>query len=543
MTAGPEELVGLRVVMLVQNAFEHDTRVEKQAEALAEAGCIVFVVALRLRGLPMMETRDGYRVLRVDPQGRWWAGVAWRLSMLHRRSITLVARVLGIARPSAPAPVSVGSRPGSSIASRIPAGLRSRSSAGGGRGRARLRRRRRRRPVAASGGGDARHRSSLMVTIWSGLVRLGRRLPRVLRTPLAQAAGRVRGLIRRLMRLRMSGSTATTWLRRNRLAKGILPPGIRSLARLVPMTRYAIAVGPDLVVAHDANTLASAVCLQRLLGVPFIYDSHELFLERNLPSSAEGAERWLWKPIEADGVARSAHRYSVSRPVCDRLSKMYGCSFDALPNAQAAGHATSGSGELRSTIAADSAGVAIYLGRVTRGRGLETMVEAADIRSDIHWVIMGPASDGPYGASLSSEAKDRGLANLHVLPPVSRSEVGGWLAEATVAVVPSDSPSASYELGVGNKSFHALAAGVPQVMTDQPGKRAFAEETGAAILYPPGDAERLAECVGRLVDSPSEREALSRSALVAARRYDWDLLKVGYVETCGRIVANSRGRS
>ena len=57
------------------------------------------------------------------------------------------------------------------------------------------------------------------------------------------------------------------------------------------------------------------------------------------------------------------------------------------------------------------------------------------------------------------------------------------------------------------------------------------------------DAERLAECVGRLVDSPSEREALSESALAAARRYDWDLLKVGYVETCREVVASSRGRS
>lgn len=297
---------------------------------------------------------------------------------------------------------------------------------------------------------------------------------------------------------------------------------------------------PDLVVAHDANTLAGAICIQRLLGTPFVYDSHELFLERNLPPGRAAAERWLWGSIESDGVALSAHRYSVSAPVCRRLEEMYGRAFDEMPNTHTAGDAP-GSGTLRAAIEAGDEPIAVYLGRVTRGRGLETMLEAAALRPDVRWVIMGPASDGEYGRSLQQEAHDRGLRRVHVLPAVPRDEVGRWLADATVAVVPSDSASASYSLGIGNKSFHALAAGVPQVLSDQPGKRAFAEETGAAVLFPPGDAAMLAVRVGELVDDPSRHAALSEAARAAARRFDWTGYKKSYTSTCLRIVRESDG--
>lgn len=54
-----------RVTMLVRNAFTHDSRVEKEARSLTEAGHAITVVAEGRRGLPSREERDGYRVLRV----------------------------------------------------------------------------------------------------------------------------------------------------------------------------------------------------------------------------------------------------------------------------------------------------------------------------------------------------------------------------------------------------------------------------------------------------------------------------------------------
>ena len=241
----------------------------------------------------------------------------------------------------------------------------------------------------------------------------------------------------------------------------------------------------------------------------------------------------MWRVIERDGVAEASHRYSVSAPICKRLSERYRVPFEDLPNVQALVEDVRSDGRLRRAIGAEQAEpVAIYVGRVTGGRGLELVVPAASKRQDIHWVIMGPPADGPYGASIVHDATSAGVRNVHVLAPVPSAEVGVWLKEATVAFVPTTSTTASYQLGLGNKSFHALSVGLPQVLSDQPGKRAFAQDTGAAVTFEPGSDAALAETVGRLVDDSETHARLSEAATVSARRYDWRVLGADYRDRC-----------
>ena len=94
----------------------------------------------------------------------------------------------------------------------------------------------------------------------------------------------------------------------------------------------------------------------------------------------------------------------------------------------------------------------------------------------------------------------------------------------------------SYQFGLGNKSFHALAAGLPQVLSDQPGKRRFAEETGAAIVFKPNDPDSLIQAVGRIVDDPEFRGRLRAAALEAGRRFDWRLVGRRYRDGCLEVM-------
>lgn len=61
----PEAAARHDVVMLVRNAYTHDTRVEKEARALIAAGHRVTIVADAASGLPERESRDGSDVIRV----------------------------------------------------------------------------------------------------------------------------------------------------------------------------------------------------------------------------------------------------------------------------------------------------------------------------------------------------------------------------------------------------------------------------------------------------------------------------------------------
>jgi glycosyltransferase involved in cell wall biosynthesis len=62
-----------RVAMLVTSTFTYDTRVQKEAKALAqEGGCDVTVFALHKGDAPRTERRDGYRVERIHVRSRSW---------------------------------------------------------------------------------------------------------------------------------------------------------------------------------------------------------------------------------------------------------------------------------------------------------------------------------------------------------------------------------------------------------------------------------------------------------------------------------------
>jgi glycosyltransferase involved in cell wall biosynthesis len=97
------------VVMLVRNAYTHDTRVEKEARTLSTAGHRVTVVADAGPNLPAEEVRDGTRVVRVARAGPSLPGVRyvmheWRLA---RRLVALRPTVLHAHDTNALMPVAV----------------------------------------------------------------------------------------------------------------------------------------------------------------------------------------------------------------------------------------------------------------------------------------------------------------------------------------------------------------------------------------------------------------------------------------------------
>lgn len=82
---------GIRVTMLVRNAFTHDTRVEREARTLANAGYRATVVAEAGPELPVREERDGFRVVRLARRGPPIPGLRflvhrWRLARAVERT-------------------------------------------------------------------------------------------------------------------------------------------------------------------------------------------------------------------------------------------------------------------------------------------------------------------------------------------------------------------------------------------------------------------------------------------------------------------------
>jgi glycosyltransferase involved in cell wall biosynthesis len=97
------------VVMLVRNVYTHDTRVEKEARTLVEAGHRVTVVADAGRDLPERETRDGTLVVRVPRGGPSIPGLRYLLHewRLARRLVALRPTILHAHDSNALIPVTI----------------------------------------------------------------------------------------------------------------------------------------------------------------------------------------------------------------------------------------------------------------------------------------------------------------------------------------------------------------------------------------------------------------------------------------------------
>ncbi len=109
------------------------------------------------------------------------------------------------------------------------------------------------------------------------------------------------------------------------------------------------------------------------------------------------------------------------------------------------------------------------------------------------------------------------LDRVHFTGPMSQDELPNCYRAADVYV------SASYSDGSSVSLMEALACGVPVLVSDIPSNREWVVPGREGELFPPGDADALAECLVRFArQSPRALRLMARNArLRAEAQADW----------------------
>lgn len=181
----------------------------------------------------------------------------------------------------------------------------------------------------------------------------------------------------------------------------------------------------------------------------------------------------------------------------------------------------------------------LYFGRLDIfHKGIDTLLEAVAIlarrRPDVELRIAG------RGSSLDRITRmidGLGITkNVRLLGPVSDAERNELLATAAVQLMPS-----RFE-GFGLAAAEAMAAGVPLIASGVGSLPEVVDAPNGGVLIPPSDAEALAAATEKLLDDPAAREALSKSARVSARRFNWDAVAEAHFQFINNVAAG-RGDS
>jgi glycosyltransferase involved in cell wall biosynthesis len=139
-------------------------------------------------------------------------------------------------------------------------------------------------------------------------------------------------------------------------------------------------------------------------------------------------------------------------------------------------------------------------------KGLGDFVVAASHLRDSHpRAVFSVVGEGEQRSALQEQARRDGLAGRFLLPG-SVADVPGFLTGLDVAVL------CSHAEGMSNALLEYMAAGRAIVATAVGAATELIADGTHGLLVPPGDAARLAEAIGRLLDDRSLARRLGEAA-------------------------------
>lgn len=483
------------VVMLVANDVATDTRVKKEALALAQAGLRVTVLG---------------SASETTTERSWLSSVA-----IRRVPVDFAIRDAARRSAEAAAPhLLLDPKTEAKVVARIA--------------------RRQRAVKARSDMAVARRRAATGTT-----ARLGEVLFR------AGVAGRVaeRAVLRAARRAaRLHGGAARRWQRRvtvkaaaRSTAASPAPLGWRE--QHPQILDYEVAFGPvldslapDVIHAHDMHVVgiaahASARARARGRDVPWVYDAHEY-----VPGLSQYGGRTAevvagWASLEEEFIRDASRVVTVSRAIAEALHQRYDLDREPTVVLNIPTVDPPGAGPVRSL--RDVCGLAAdvpllsYSGGMTRARGVHLAIEAMLQLPQAHLgLVCVPHNDTWFVRQLRLQVERLGLGDrVHFVDPVGPGQVVDFLRGVDVGLIPALS-FPSHEMALPNKLFEYLHAGVPVVSSELSTLSQFLDETGAGLTFPLEDVDGLVVAVGRVL-AEHDRFAAAASSSEMLRRYSW----------------------
>lgn len=284
---------------------------------------------------------------------------------------------------------------------------------------------------------------------------------------------------------------------------------VRTLDFYARAGRVVLRERPVLVHCNDFNTMWIGVLAKLFSGSRVVYDSHELWPDRNGRWEARAwllAAEWLFVRV-ADEVV------TVSPAIAERMARRYRIPAPTIvrnvPDAAPAAPAPTDDH------------LVVYVGALLAHRGLEQAIDAIALVPGIRLRVIGPGGAGLIG-ELRARAQAAGVGErFDVADPVPPDAVVRAIGGAAAGLSLFQPTCASHELTLPNKLFEYVAAGVPVLTSDVAESAAFVREHGVGEVVAAGDPQDIARGLRRLLD-PAAITAMRPRLQRAAQRFTWE---------------------
>lgn len=292
----------------------------------------------------------------------------------------------------------------------------------------------------------------------------------------------------------------------------------------------------DFIWANDLPCLKPGVILKKKLGAKLVYDSHEIYnetLNQFFPENSKGIKRVLYMStlnfmryfgVKAENrmVRKADICITVGKYVKDFLQNQFKIDdMKVLYNCPHL-HQDDKKVDFRAKLGFEEKDmILLYQGLMNQGRALPEMIQAQKhTNENIKFVLMG---DGPIKLKLQGLVTELKLDNkVFFIDRVDSSVLLQYTRGADVGIVLQETEkNFSKKLGIANKFFEYIHAGIPFVATDAPENRlVYNKYKVCKLVNPNHDIIEIAKAIDDLFndDLMKYKEASKK----AAAEYNWD---------------------
>jgi glycosyltransferase involved in cell wall biosynthesis len=281
---------------------------------------------------------------------------------------------------------------------------------------------------------------------------------------------------------------------------------------------------PDIIHVHDLPQLRGAYWAGQHLGVPVIYDAHELY---PFIHTLQPHEQELLRVIE-NYFIRRVQKSVIVNPLAAKVQAVdYSIATPEallnsvpLPDGLKRGVKTR---HLRDALKLPSeVKILLFQGWASFDRNIGTLIQGlARTPSHIHLVIMGYGADL---AALQKLADDLGIgARVHFPPPVPQAELLFWVASADAGIIPYQAIDKNTVTCSPNKLFEFIAVGLPIIANNLPYLEAVVAGEKFGVTRALKNAEDYAEAIRTMFmpSSGGDETRFHENLLHRADKYLW----------------------
>jgi len=282
----------------------------------------------------------------------------------------------------------------------------------------------------------------------------------------------------------------------------------------------------DIYHSHDLNTLYLGYKAAKKTTGKLLYDSHELYVDRNKIIPSSKLYKKMVMTYERFLIRKADKVITVGKYIAQVLSDRYKIDMPTVimnaPNYKVVEKGNP-KYDLKKNIGIKGDDfIVLYTGSITFNRGLEHLIESMKYVPKAHLVFMGYGEES-FKNNLLSQVNANNLNDrFSFFGPVPSDEVSNYVSSADVGVAPIENACLSYYYCAPNKLFEYMIGGISIVASDFPEMKSVIEDHKIGYTFDITNPRSIADKINSILSNDEIRHEFEKNIIKASVLYNWE---------------------